>query len=83
MIYHINCPVVYNITDISPAVNASDPTDLSPYTIISMDSQTREVTVDSDNNFFGNKEYVVTVSGFNMDNVESSMIFSVITTKDC
>ena len=50
---------------------------------ITFDDSSREITIDSSDNQYGDATYAVTITGTKTGGVTDSLTFNVITTKDC
>lgn len=50
---------------------------------ISFDPDTREFTIESDDNQYGDTTYEVTVTAENIQGIQADITFDIIVTKDC
>jgi hypothetical protein len=64
MVHHVNCPLTYYVSSISPELSPT-----ANNTLISFDASTGQITVMSDDNFYGNFDYTVTINGVNDEGV--------------
>ena len=79
-----SCPVV----SYSLKVNTLDPTDEDKVDtedrfIVTFDSDTRSISVHSENNLFGDKEIEMVLTAYNSGSFVHSETFKLFTTKDC
>jgi len=64
MVHHVNCPLTYYVSSISPVLSPT-----ANNTLISFDASTGQITVVSDDNFYGNIDYTVTINAVNDEGV--------------
>ena len=78
-----SCPVTYSLT-----VSGLDPTDVEKTDtedryIVTFDSDTRSISVQTDNNLFGDKEITLVLTATNSKDISHSETFKLTTSKDC